>query len=384
MDSPGKIEPDQPKRPGEPAWSAGQLQFGLLLSATALGIYLCTKLTLPFVPAMTWALALAVLLHPIHRRLEVWLGNKSLAALLSVLLTALTVVAPIVWITARLIRKSASGAEMIAQQVASGEWLRRLESYPRLAPAVHWLLEQIDLPGAFQNAAGWLTNLGASFLRGSVVQFTLLLLTFYLLFYFLRDRQPALAAIRAIVPLSTRQMSHLFSRIRDTLLATLYGTFVVAAVQGTLGGLMFWWLGLPAPFLWGVVMGLLAVIPVLGAFIIWIPAALFLALEGLWGKSVILSVWGAVVVGGIDNLLYPVLVGNRLQMHTVVAFVSIVGGLIAFGPSGLVLGPVTVAVTDALLNAWSERAESAAHPEDLPQNPQNPQNRTGSSGAART
>ena len=119
---------------------------------------------------------------------------------------------------------------------------------------------------------------------------------------------------------------------------------------------MFWWLNLPAPFLWGVVMGVLAVIPVLGAFIVWIPAALFLVLEGDWGKAVILSVWGGVVVGGIDNLIYPVLVGNRLRMHTVIAFVSVVGGLIAFGPSGVVLGPVTVSVTGALLRAWRERA----------------------------
>lgn len=347
---------NHPPASGEPAEFSGHLQFGLLLAATALGVFLCTKLTLPFVPAMTWALALAVLLEPIHRRFETWLRHRSLAASASVLITALTVVAPMGWITARLIRESAAGADMIARQVASGEWLGRLEAYPRLAPAGHWLWQQIDLPGAFQSAAGWLTNLGASFLRGSVVQFTLLLLTFYLLFYFLRDRQTALSAIRALFPLPEPQMSELFSRVRDTLLATLYGTFAVAAVQGTLGGLMFWWLNLPAPFLWGVVMGVLAVIPVLGAFIVWIPAALFLVLEGDWGKAVILSVWGGVVVGGIDNLIYPVLVGNRLRMHTVIAFVSVVGGLIAFGPSGVVLGPVTVSVTGALLRAWRERA----------------------------
>ncbi len=344
--------------PGEPALFSNHLQFGLLLAATALGIYLCTKLALPFVPAMTWALALAVLLEPIHCRFEIWLRHSSLAASASVLLTALTVVAPMGWITTRLIKESASGADMIARQVASGEWLARLEAHPRLAPVGHWLWQQIDLPGAFQSAAGWLTNLGASFLRGSMVQFTLLLLTFYLLFYFLRDRQTALAAIRTLFPIPECQMSELFSRVRDTVLATLYGTFAVAAVQGTLGGLMFWWLGLPAPFLWGVVMGVLAVIPVLGAFVVWIPAALFLVLEGYWGKAVVLSVWGGIVVGGIDNLLYPVLVGNRLQMHSVIAFVSVVGGLVAFGPSGVVLGPVTVSVTGALLRAWRERTST--------------------------
>jgi predicted PurR-regulated permease PerM len=140
--------------------------------------------------------------------------------------------------------------------------------------------------------------------------------------------------------------------VGDTVFATVYGTLVVAAVQGTLGGLMFWWLGLPAPLLWGVVMGLLSIIPVLGAFIIWIPAAVFLAAQGAWGKAVILTLWGTVVIGLIDNLLYPILVGKRLRLHTVPVFIAIVGGLAVFGASGLVLGPVILALCDAALDLW--------------------------------
>ena len=122
---------------------------------------------------------------------------------------------------------------------------------------------------------------------------------------------------------------------------------------------MFWWLGLLVPLLWGLVMGLLAVVPVLGAFIIWIPAAVFLLLEGSPWKALVLAVWGAVVVGGIDNLLYPMLVGNRLNMHTVVAFFSIVGGLMVFGGSGLILGPVIFTVTRFLLEIWRSRNAAA-------------------------
>jgi len=118
---------------------------------------------------------------------------------------------------------------------------------------------------------------------------------------------------------------------------------------------MFWWLGLPAPALWGLVMGVLAVVPVLGAFIVWIPAAIFLALEGSWGKALILGVWGGVIVGGIDNVMYPILVGNRLKLHTIPAFMAIVGGLIVFGSSGLILGPVTLTVTVLLLEIWRSR-----------------------------
>ena len=154
-------------------------------------------------------------------------------------------------------------------------------------------------------------------------------------------------------------MSKVFEGVVDTVHATLYGTFAVAVVQGTLGGLMFWWLGLSAPLLWGIVMALLAVVPVLGAFIVWIPAAIFLVLEGSGGKALLLTLWGAIVVGGIDNLLYPLLVGRRLRMHTILAFVSIVGGLIVFGTSGLILGPVIFTITRLLLEIWSSQNTAA-------------------------
>jgi predicted PurR-regulated permease PerM len=103
------------------------------------------------------------------------------------------------------------------------------------------------------------------------------------------------------------------------------------------------------------VMALLAVVPVLGAFVVWIPAALFLALEGSWGKALILTLWGMLVVGTIDNLLRPLLVGNRLKLHTVLAFMSVVGGLILFGPAGLILGPVALTFTMVLLETWPSR-----------------------------
>ena len=161
-----------------------------------------------------------------------------------------------------------------------------------------------------------------------------------------------LQSLRALSPLTEAQMDILFARVGDTIYATVYGTLAVSAVQGLLGGLMFWWLGLSAPLLWGVVMALLAVVPVLGAFVVWVPAAVFLALEGNWGEALILTAWGMFVVGTIDNLLRPILVGNRLKLHTVLAFMSIVGGLMLFGPAGLILGPVSLMVTIVLLECW--------------------------------
>ena len=327
----------------------------VLMMVTGAGIYVCYLLSAPFLPALAWALALAVLFVPLHRWLESKVRRPNLAAAISVLIIALIVVVPAAFVAERILGEAERGADAIRTSINSGEWHRPFDAHPRIAAVAQWIEQNFDLPGMVRTAASWLTNTATSLVRGSVLQLVGIVLTFYMLFYFLRDRGVALASVRALSPLSNVDMNRLFVDVFDTVHATVYGTFVVAAVQGALGGLMFWWLGLPEPLLWGVVMGLLAIVPVLGAFVIWIPAAIFLALNGSEGKALLLTVWGAIVVGGIDNLLYPMLVGRRLKMHSIIAFVSIVGGLLVLGPSGLILGPVIFTVTRVLLEIWSRR-----------------------------
>lgn len=195
-------------------------------------------------------------------------------------------------------------------------------------------------------------------MRGSVNQLINLLLTFYLLFYFLRDRQRAWRALADFSPLSRAETNLVARRFMDAVQATIFGTLGVAAVQGTLSGLMFWWLGLPLPLFWGVVIGLLAIVPVLGAFVVWVPAAVFLAFEGHWIKALILAAWGGIIVGGVDNLLYPILVGNRLKLHTVPALIGLIGGIILFGAPGLVLGPAVIVVTLVLVEILKKHFRS--------------------------
>lgn len=327
----------------------------VLMAVTVGGLYLCFRMASPFLPALAWALALAILLVPVQRWLEPRLRSPGLAAGTLVLLVGLVVVFPAMLVGDRLIDEAAGGAEAITAMVDSGQWRRNLEAYPMLAPAADWVERQFDLPDTVNGITSWVTGAVASLARASLLQLIGMVLTLYLLFYFLRDRRSILASIESLSPLAQPDTARMFSDVDDTVHATVYGTLIVAMVQGTLGGLMFWWLGLPAPLLWGVLMGLLAVVPVLGAFIIWIPAAVFLLLDGSGGKALILTLWGSIVVGGIDNLLYPMLVGRRLKMHTLLAFVSIVGGLIVFGSSGLILGPVIFAITRLLLEIWNRR-----------------------------
>ena len=107
-------------------------------------------------------------------------------------------------------------------------------------------------------------------------------------------------------------------------------------------------------------MALLSIIPVFGAFMIWVPAAIYLALEGDWTKALILTAWGSIVIGLIDNFLYPLLVGERSRMHTVAIFIAIMGGLVAFGAAGLIVGPVVLAITLALLQVWQQHTDQRA------------------------
>ena len=327
------------------------VQIAVLMFATTVGLYLCYLLAAPFLSPIAWSLALAVVCVPMQRRIEAVVRSPGVAAAISVVLIGSVVLVLVTFVGERLGREASSGAQLVNARIESGEWRRAIEMHPRLIPLADWL-EQQNLPETVKSTATWMSTTGSGFVRGSIIEVMSLLLTFYLLFYFLRDRLAAIAMLRSMLPLTHVEMDRLLNRVTDTIHATIYGTMIVAAVQGFLSGLMFWWLGLPAPLLWGVVMGLLAIIPMLGAFIVWVPAALFLVIDGHWGQAMVLSLWGLIVVGTIDNFLRPILVGQRLQLPTVLAFISVVGGIAVFGPAGLILGPVTLSITMVLLEIW--------------------------------
>lgn len=357
----GRTDESDTKQVAPAGWdSPRNVQTFVLLAATVFGSYLCYLLVAPFLSSVVWALSLAVLFLPLQRWMESKLKRPGVAALVAVLVVGLMVVVPATFLAQRLLTQVTAGAQLIEKKVDSGEWRRALEVQPRLAPLVDKMERQLDLPGIVKTFTRWLSNTAGAIVKGSMVQVIGIGITFYLFFFFLRDRGAALQALRSLSPLPEAEMDRLLERVGDTIYATLYGTLAVSSLQGLLGGLMFWWLGLSTPLFWGVVMALLAVVPVLGAFIVWIPAVLFLALEGSWGKALILTLWGIFIVGTIDNLLRPILVGKRLKLHTVVTFMSVVGGLLMFGPAGLVLGPVVLTVTMVLLGSWHNRAAPEA------------------------
>jgi predicted PurR-regulated permease PerM len=335
--------------------SRQRVQAVVLIAATALGVYLCYRLVLPFLPALAWGLALAVVAYPIHKAICRRIPNATLAAALSVAAVSLVIIAPAAFVIHQLARQAGSSIRAVRQFAETGTWREAAEGWPWIGPSIAWMIDNIALDDVFARAAGYLEAWGPTLVSGSVAIAVQLLITLLVLFYIFRDRRDIAADVRSFLPLSNREADMLLQRVGETIHATIFGSLAVAAVQGFMGGLMFWFLGLPAPVVWGAVMAVLATIPVMGTFLVWAPAAVYLAATGAWGKAAILVAWGALAIGLIDNILYPMLVGQRLRFHPLPVFFSIVGGLGLFGAAGLVLGPVTLAVTAALLELLRRR-----------------------------
>lgn len=322
----------------------------------------------PFLPSMASALALAVLLTPVHRRLLLLTGRPGFAAFLSVLLAILLIALPLSLLAQQVVLQAGDATALLTRLFQSGGWKDLLPANGWLAEAMEWMDRRFRLPNMADQMSAWIGTHLPGIMQGSGEQLVALIVTLYMLFYMMRDRYAALALLATILPFSRREMTALYARIADTIRATIFGTVTVAMVQGLLGGMMFWALGLPAPLLWGVVMGIVAIVPVLGTFVIWAPAVLILMSTGHTAKAFILLGWSLLIVSTVDNLLYPVLVGNRLRMHTIPTFISLVGGILVFGAAGLILGPVILTITLFLLEYWRNESavEAKADMENLP------------------
>jgi predicted PurR-regulated permease PerM len=288
--------------------------------------------------------------YPIHKAVCRRIPQATLAAALSVAAVALFIIAPVAFVVRQLVWQAGEGLRLLRGYVESGAWREAVAARPRLTPILTWVSENVSLPDVTGHLGGYLEAWAPALVSGSVAVAVQLLITLFVLFYFFRDKRDIAADVRGLLPLSERETELVLHRVGDTIHATIFGSLIVAAVQGFMGGLMFWILGLPAPVVWGAVMAVLATIPVMGTFVVWAPAAVFLAATGAWGKAAVLAGWGALAIGLIDNFLYPILVGQRIRFHPLPVFFSIVGGLALFGAAGLVLGPLTLSVTAALID----------------------------------
>jgi len=310
-----------------------------------------------FVQPIFWAAILAVIFYPINGRIQLMLGpRRSSAALLSLLLIVITVIIPFWFVASAVIGEAATFYTRIqAGELNPAAWLEWLQSK---LPLLNDLLDRVGLTtadirdklssaavAASQYIGSLAVSAGQSAVRFSLMFFVML----YVLYFFLRDGAELLEAIIHALPIGDERERELFAKFAEVSRATIKGTIVIGILQGTLGGLIFWLLGIEAAVFWGAVMVVLSIVPMLGAGLIWVPAAIIMVASGSYIKAAILVVFGVLVIGLVDNLLRPVLVGRDTRMPDYLILLSTLGGLAMFGVSGFIIGPIIAAL---FLTLW--------------------------------
>jgi predicted PurR-regulated permease PerM len=320
----------------------------------------------PYGGAILWATVLAIVFAPLYRRVCRMMGQKqSLAALSTVVIILIIVILPLSIVATLLFQEASTAYEKFqsGELNIAGSFRRGFNTLPA------WLTNLLDYFGLASFASIQERLLGGLARSGNAIAskaigigqntfgfVTSLLIMLYLVFFLLRDGDQLIARIRSAIPLAADQRRALFSKFTIVVRATVKGYIIVAAVQGALGGLIFWALDIHAPVLWAVVMALLSLLPVVGGALVWAPVAVYLLLAGAIWQGIVLTVSGVLVISTADNLLRPLLVGKDTKMPDYVVLISTLGGISIFGVNGLVIGPVTaamfIAAWDLFSRAW--------------------------------
>lgn len=365
-DPPVRVEP-HPRESGMKPLSGSMMLRVLLLGVTVAFAWIL----LPFYGTVLWGAIIALLFTPLNRWLLPRMGQRrNLAALTTMLVALLIVVLPAVLIASSLTRE----ASQLFARIASGE-LKPVEKLRSLFDALpDWLthtlarfglgdfdllqnrLAQLLAKGS-QMIATQTLNLGQDLL-GIVVG---LFIALYLAYFLIRDGVALMHSIRTAIPLPPDDKQELLQQFGTVLRATVKGNLVVAIVQGALGGLAFWFIGIHAALLWAVLMAVLSLLPAVGAGLVWGPVAIWLFATGQTWAALGLALYGVLVIGLVDNLLRPLLVGKDTGMPDYLVLISTVGGIAVLGINGFVIGPVIAAMFVAVWNmATAVRQRSGA------------------------
>jgi predicted PurR-regulated permease PerM len=355
-----------------PPWLADAVRFMprfgarwiALLTATLIALYLCWLMIEPFVSVLLWAGVLVVVFFPVHEKILARVRSPDLAAGLSTLLVVVTILAPVTLVTLAIAREAVNAVDNVQSGVK-----RMLDPSSRVHQYLSRWVDVDELKTdewkkavvqSVQDKGGTIASTTfQTFGRvlGAVIKIAFVIFTMY---YFFRDSERIRAALHDVLPLEHEQSHQIFLHTREVIAASVNGVLVIAAVQGALGGMAFAILGVPSPLMWGAVMFVTSMIPLGGSALTWGPVALYLLFTGQWVKALLLAIWGAGVIGMLDNVLRPRLVGKRTRLHELLVFFSVIGGLAVFGPLGLVIGPVVVAITLGLLDVFRQIQRPAA------------------------
>ena len=337
-----------------------QLQRGVFLALLAAVTLAFIWVLMPFFGAVMWGVALAILFTPLFKRLlRKMPRRRTLAALATLTICLVIVILPLAMVGVSLVQEIAT----VTQSIRSGQ-INFANYFQQIFDATpRWLitlLERFNLG----NMDAWQARISAGAAQGSQViasqaltigqnTFDFLVSFFvmlYLLFFLLRDGAALSTMMREAMPLAKPHTHYLLNKFTTVIRATIKGNVAVAIAQGTLGGLAFWFLGVQGSLLWAVLMAFLSLLPAIGAALIWGPVAIyFLATGHLWEGATLIFV-GVFVIGLVDNILRPLLVGKDTQMPDYIVLMSTIGGMALFGINGFVIGPVIAAL---FMAAWS-------------------------------
>ena len=323
---------------------------------------------LPLFGAVLWGLIAAMLFAPLYDRLlQKMPGRRNLAALATLLVIMALVILPAIILAAFLLQEVITVYALLQSgQIDPGAYFLRFQAHlpPWLKEAMARLgltdLEAVQarltagIAQSFQTLAAKAFSIGQSAL-GFVFALGVML---YLTYFLLRDGKALAARIEQAIPIDPARRASLFATFAAVIRATIKGSIIVAIVQGAIGGVVFWALGIHAALLWGVLMGFLSLLPAVGTGLIWVPVAVYLLVTGAIWQGIVLVLCGLFVIGMVDNVLRPILVGRETRIPDYVVLITTLGGLEAMGFNGLVIGPVIAALFIAVWG-MSPRGQSS-------------------------
>jgi len=281
----------------------------------------------------------------------------------------LIVILPLALISASLVRETA----MVYQRLQSGELNPTLFFHGVFDALPNWITVLLDrfglvdfntlqmrLSTGLTQGSQFIATQALSIGQNTFEFLTSLAIALYLAFFLIRDGKAVSASVWQVIPLASKHKRELLSKFATVIRATVKGNLLVAAIQGALGGVAFWFLGVGAALLWAVLMAFLSLLPAVGAGLVWLPVALYLFITGAVWQGIALIVWGLLVIGLVDNLLRPLLVGKDTRMPDYVVMITTLGGMAVFGINGFVLGPTIAAMFIAVWHIFASTQADAA------------------------
>ncbi|MBM3756974.1 MAG: AI-2E family transporter [Acidobacteria bacterium] len=332
-----------------------RLQQATLIALAIGAVGLCIWIALPFLWPILGASALAVLFYPLYAALVRRMPrHESAAAGIALLAVVVAILLPSI-LLGRAISGEVSTLYAVVKDKNWSDWIP--PQIPMAGDDVRaFVTERLDsISGvALRLARGVAENIAGFFVNG--------IFTLFILFYLLRDGDRLLDKARRYLPIEEALFDRLIAQVGRSVLANVYGIGAVALAQGSLTGLLFYFVGLHSPVLWGVVAAFCSMIPVVGPPAVWVPAAIALAMTGSWGKAAVVVVFGVTVIGLADNVIRPWIISGQVQLHPLLVFISLLGGTSAFGFLGLFAGPailsVTIVIFEVLKHGLAQPAET--------------------------